>query len=294
MVVSLGACGSNPIGHECTLLARAPGRTLSDVYAGLSEAERDGILDQLIDILSHLHAHRWDHIGGLNLDDTKHGPSAAAAAAAAAAATPAKPAGVVDETFWQAGDLHLWPAMVAGYVRHYVRLIGLHDSLALLRGDVPRLEAFAAQITQQPEPATQLGGGSAFVFAHKDLHFANQLHAAGRITAMLDWEFAGVVPAPLWNTRRAFLWNARPGEENLAAKRRLVARFEDRVRARNDPVVTERLLTGVRFASPEQDAMQAVVDYLRAITEVVPRGGRDHVLPAWRDTMLASLATFGV
>ncbi|KAI8965555.1 hypothetical protein F5Y11DRAFT_367910 [Daldinia sp. FL1419] len=53
--------------------------------------------------------------------------------------------------------------------------------------------------------------------AHKGLHFANILYDvfSGTITAVLNWEFSGVVPFTQWSPRRTFLRNAH--DDNRSA-----------------------------------------------------------------------------
>ncbi|CAK7202602.1 hypothetical protein SEUCBS139899_005327 [Sporothrix eucalyptigena] len=314
-VVAYDDMTNNPIGHEYTLLSKARGATLSDVWPSLGPDQRNAVLDQVIDLLVALNggpgketgeaSEVWTHIGGLNLVDGQ-----------------VVPARIVDETFWQTGDLPLWPpeetvtslnlegpypswpAMVAAQVRLYVRLIGVHDSLAPLRERlVPRLLAFAALLGKpaSEHPADWQLANTRLVLAHKDLHFANLLYSAkdddgrGCITAVLDWEFSGIVPGPLWNPRRAFLWNARPDDPDSSTKTRaLVAQFQDRVRARNDPRSTALLLDSQEYASPQQEAMQDVADYLRALVEVCPRGQRQDRVGDWADVVHKNLDVFGV
>lgn len=144
----------NPIAHEYMLLSRAEGETLSDIYSTLDEEQIRGILDQLIDILAQLHTHDWDTIGGLNIN-----------AEGEIAVTK-----IVDETFWQVPDLSLWPETetvaslnIAGpypsyvdylsaQIRQHMRLIAIHDKLAFMRSDIPRLEAFLTKVPFSSTP----------------------------------------------------------------------------------------------------------------------------------------------
>ncbi|CAK7218551.1 hypothetical protein SBRCBS47491_003543 [Sporothrix bragantina] len=297
---------NNPLQHEFTLLLRARGATLCDVWPMLSSEQRDAVFDQIMDLLVTLHGNEsWSHIGGLNIVDGR-----------------VVPARMVDESFWQTGSAHLWPAgetidslnlkgpypswpaLVAAQMRHYTKLIRLHDSLAPLRNRlVPRLLAFA-ELLERPESehaAEWQLAKARLVLAHKDLHFANLLYSAdgngksGRITAVLDWEFSGVVPGPLWNPVRAFLWDAQPDDpdhSNTTSTR--VAQFQDRVRARNNPRMTSLLLDIQEYASPQQEAMQDVANYVRALVEVCPRGQRQDRVADWTDIAHKNLDVFGV
>ncbi|WKT50435.1 hypothetical protein QSH57_015383 [Fusarium oxysporum f. sp. vasinfectum] len=75
-----------------------------------------------------------------------------------------------------------------------------HEKLAFMRDTIPRLEAF---VTALPKHANELNLVK-LRLAHKDLHFANIIFdpLLGKITAILDWEFAGVVPYPQWNPEK--------------------------------------------------------------------------------------------
>jgi aminoglycoside phosphotransferase (APT) family kinase protein len=60
-----------------------------------------------------------------------------------------------------------------------------------MRDTIPRLEAFLAVL---PKHSNELNNVK-LPLAHKDLHFANMLYnvTSHKITAILDWEFSGVV-----------------------------------------------------------------------------------------------------
>lgn len=118
--------------------------------------------------------------------------------------------------------------------------------------------------------------------AHRDLHFGNILidPATCETTGILDWEFAEVVPLPMWNTPgRPFLWNARTDEDEqaLQEKRRLYRVWEKRVGERED---TKEMLERMRW-SPEQEALYVVWTYLRSIVEVCPRGPKHKDSREW-------------
>ena len=103
------------------------------------------------------------------------------------------------------------------------------------------------------------------------------------------------MPGPLFNPRRAFLWPARAEDPDSSAKTRaLVAQFEDKVRARGDPVTTALLLDSQQYASPQQEVMQDVADYLRALVEVCPRSQRVDRVDDWVAVVHKNLDVFGV
>jgi hypothetical protein len=79
---------ANSIGHEYELLSLIRGVTLSEHYHALTDVQLDNVMDQLAGYLGQLHAHSWNAIGGLRINN---GIIAADR--------------IVDETFWQAPDV---------------------------------------------------------------------------------------------------------------------------------------------------------------------------------------------
>ncbi|KAH8743006.1 phosphotransferase enzyme family-domain-containing protein [Diaporthe sp. PMI_573] len=285
-VVAYDASEENPIAHEYTLLSKVCGVTLSDIYDSLDDVQMTWVLDQLIDFLSQLHAHPWEGIGGLDVN----------------AEGGVLLAQVVDENFWQVPDAErLWPpgetvatlniegpfptyvALISAQVKKYMRLIRAHEKLAFMRDTLPRLEAFVTELAL-PHRADELNK-VALRLAHKDLHLANLVfdHDSGRITAVLDWEFSGVVPFTKWNPRRSFLWNGRDDDQSSEEKQRLLALFTQRCQDRG---VT--LLEDAKYASPLQESMQKAADFLRAIVEVLPRDQQQDLVQGWRNIVLES------
>ncbi|CAN9387827.1 unnamed protein product [Alternaria alternata] len=279
----------NAIDIEYTLISLVEGTTLSGKHQFPTEIQKNLILDQLADYLNQLHVHPWDAIGGLRINE---------AGAVVVDRT-------VDETFWQAPEVKkLWPAgesveslniggpystyvdLVSAQIKTYIHLINIHESLTFMRDAIPRLEAFVKAL---PEHAEQLNDVK-LRLAHKDLHFANILYDpdSGKITAILDWEFSGVVPFPLWNPRRSFLWNASDDESSLAAKEQLFKLFEERCKDRGF-----QMLEDARYTSSLQESMQKVVDFLRAITEVAPRGQKEDFVNGWKKMVLRNIKKFG-
>ncbi|KAK0622771.1 kinase-like domain-containing protein [Immersiella caudata] len=289
-VVAYDESENNPTNHEYTLLSKVNGVTLSNIYDTLDDNQATQILDQLIDILTQLHSHPFTGIGGLALDPT---------------GTPVL-SQVLDENFWQLPDIgKYWPGETIttlniqgpynsyiGYtsaqVALYIRLITLHPTLEFMRDLIPRLEAF---ISILPSCSAKLND-VALRLAHKDLHFANILFdtSTNKITAVLDWEFSGVVPFTKWNPSRSFLWNGKYDEASREEKKKWMGMFEKRCVERG----CEMLLRDAQYKSELQDDMQMVVDYLRAIVEVSPRAQRKELVGGWREVVEKALAKFGV
>ena len=112
---------------------------------------------------------------------------------------------------------------------------------------------------------------------------------SSRITAVLDREFSAVVPFQQWNPRRAFLWTGQAGEAGAREKALLQRMFAKRCKERGAV-----LLDDAAFASPLQEAMQNVADFVRAIGEVSLRNQRRDLVASWRATALENIARFGV
>ncbi|KAK4448861.1 kinase-like domain-containing protein [Podospora aff. communis PSN243] len=280
----------NPINHEYTLLSKAKGVTLSSIFDDIDDDQAIIILDQLIDILNQLHSHPWPGIGGITLNSSGDPVLSQ----------------VLDENFWQLPDIaKFWPGhtitelniqgpydsyvdFISAQVKHYIRLVSLHPKLEFMLDLIPRLEAF---IEVLPSHSAELNN-VALRLAHKDLHFANILldPETNKITAILDWEFSGVVPFTKWNPSKSFLWNGRYDEDSTEHKRRWMSMYKSRCRERG----CEALLKDAEYQSPLQDDMQLVVDYLRAIVEVSPRGQRAELVGGWRREVVGGLEKFGV
>ncbi|KAI1008374.1 hypothetical protein LB504_002029 [Fusarium proliferatum] len=268
-VIAYDASTRNPIAHEYTLLSRIPGVTLSDIYGSLSDKQQSDILDQLMDFLTQLQAHEFDGLGGLIVDDqgaVQIGP-------------------VVDETFWQVADIEAFWSLfetveslniggpydtysdyISAHVMKYIRLIRTHPSLGFMRDIIPHIYGFLTAIRRHSDAVNNIKHR----LAHKDLHFANMMYdpSTGKITGVLDWEFASVVPSPQWNPRRSFLWNGIDTPESLAEKYKLMEVFEKRCRRK------------------------AALDFLRAIVEVSPRGQRQDLVLGWKLKVLENISKF--
>ncbi|KAK0383956.1 hypothetical protein NLU13_8045 [Sarocladium strictum] len=300
-IVAWDATSDNPIGHEYTLLRKASGVAMSDVYTELTEEQQLHVLHQLIDYLTELHSFQWDGIGGLVLKDDAVGDAVILSQ-------------VVDETFWQTLDVaQFWNPgdstdslnikgpystyldLVCARIQKSVDLIQKHESLVFMRDAVPRIDALLSNLSTRrmqsddPDALNQVK----LRLAHKDLHFANILvdPLTADITAILDWEFAGVVPYIEWNPSRAFLWNGRDDDDDsFDEKQRWMKRFEECCRERG----AEYLVEDAKFSSPLQESLHKIHNYLRAIVEVSPRGQRQDLVQGWKNTVLENLAAFGV
>jgi aminoglycoside phosphotransferase (APT) family kinase protein len=289
---------SNVVGHEFTLLEKVPGVSVDQIYSTLSQEARTKLVNQLVDYLRELHSHPWrdGFVGGLAI----HG-------AEVAAGPP------IEENFWQAPDLdRYWaelgetlkslnPIPEAGFSNYvdftvgcldrYIHAIQKHPSLEPFRDMIPRVRAFMKTI-QDPENAEELNRVT-YVLAHKDLHFGNVMcdpdHPDCPITAILDWEFSGVVPAPRWNPPRAFLWNTKTSPEDKVEQSRMEEVFQAVCRERG----LGKMLDEMRL-SPRQESMQTVVNHIRAIVEVCPRGQAQDRVGHWRKIAETGMEDFGV
>lgn len=291
-VVAYDSAIQNVLHHEYILMTREPGESLADVYSSFDSVQMDTILDQLIDINAELHQHEWCHIGGLSFDDNGN----------------SIPGPVLEETFWFEPDiLALWPAgetfeslnisgpfasytqYISAHLVKYKHAIEVHPSLEAMQDILPQLDRFLAIITSESmQPKLD---NVPLRLAHKDLHFANILvdPTTARITSIIDWEFAGIVPFTRWNPSRAFLWNAQDKDTSMAEKRSLMEEYEKKIRDRG----LGNLVDDAKFTSKEQEDMQTVANFLRAIVEVCPRGQAEGSVAGWKETAVKAMAELG-
>lgn len=293
-IIRYDSTDDNLIGHEFTLLEKAPGKSIDQIYHTLSIEVRTKIVHQLTDYLIELHSRPWGgYVGGLTLTNGEitHGPP-------------------IDENFWQLPDLEKYwagsesleslnPIPSQGFASfvaftvdcldRYIYAIEKHSSLESCRDLIPRIRAFAAAIQDHAEQLNQV----VYVLAHKDLHFANIMcdpdHPDCPITAVLDWEFSSVVPAPRWNPPRAFLWNMKWSPEDKEEQTRMEKVFESVCREKGAGKILEEM-----ELSPLQESMQTVVNHIRAIVEVGPRGQAKDRVAHWREVAEAAMEVFGV
>jgi len=290
-IISYDATVENPLNREFIIFNRCPGVAISDIYDDLSSTQLDIILNQLIEILTDLHTHEFHTIGGM----------------AHCSDSPEKivPGPVLDETFWFLPDIPLYfsntketleslnisgpypdyISFVTASVEKHMHVAESHPSLTFLRKYFTLLSDFLSGLPQHAEDLNN----TPIRLAHKDLHFANILcdPVTTKITAILDWEFAGTVPFPCWDPARAFLWNARPGDESYKEKYRLRDRFAELCRDQKVDFMKD-----AEFTSLLQESMHMVMNLLRCIVTTVPKGRCLDLYPEWEASMVKELQKF--
>lgn len=283
----------NCVGHEFTLLEKAVGTSVDKIYDTLSEENKRKILEQLADFLVELHSKRWSPGGvkGLVLQNGTISPGPA-----------------LEETFWQLPDIEkYWSGETIeslnplgdsfdSYVSYataalacYIHAIETHPSLDRFRPMLPKIRQFVLAINsgQHKHKLNDVK----YVLAHKDLHFANIMCDPAspdmKITAILDWEFSGIVPATRWNPCRAFLWNAKRDAQSKEEHTRMEALFETVCQEKG----ATKLLEDVRPNALQTD-MQTAINNIRAIVEVCPRNQAQEKVETWRKTAEAAMDVF--
>ncbi|KAJ4394499.1 hypothetical protein N0V93_003717 [Gnomoniopsis smithogilvyi] len=282
----------NCIGHEFTLLEKAPGASLDKIYDSLSQKDKRKILVQLVDVLTQLHSKQWvpQHVGGLVLRNGIACPGPA-----------------LEETFWQAPDIEkYWPGETIqslnplgdhdSYVAYavaglecYIHAIESHRSLDRFRTMLPKIRRFILAL-QSEKYITKLNDVK-YILAHKDLHFANIMCDPTspdiKITAILDWEFSGIVPATRWNPSRAFLWNGKRDAEAKEEQTMMEALFETVCMERG----AIQLLEDVKPNALQKET-QTAINHIRAIVEVCPRDQAQDKVDSWRDIAETAMDAF--
>ncbi|KAJ5159629.1 uncharacterized protein N7482_006633 [Penicillium canariense] len=301
-IIRYDATENNVIGHEFTLLDKSSGISVDQIYATLSNEVKTQVVHQLTDYLIELHAQPWreGYVGGLTLTPTGE-------------ITSGPP---IDENFWQTPDLDkYWSASAGvtstetldslnpipaegfssytaytnGCLERYVHAIEIHPSLEPYRDLIPRIREFMAQL-RRPENQTELNR-VAYIMAHKDMRFANIMCDPDQpgcpITAVLDWEFSGVVPGPRWNPPRAFLWNMKWDPDDKAEQTRMEQLFEQTCREKGAEHILEQTQLNAK-----QEMMQTAVNHIRAVVEVCPRGQAQDRVAHWRAVAEAAMEGF--
>lgn len=293
-IVRFDASSDNAVGHEFTLLEKVTGISVDEVYDSLDNNIKYSLVCQLARFIDELHSNTWDFVGGLQLSPD---------------GTDVIPGPVVDETFWQIPDiLKYWSPeesvaslnatgpfksyteFLAESMDRYVYAIEIHSSLIFMRDLIPRLQALVSLLRDENQTENLGLNKSRLVLAHKDMHFANIMFDpdTGQITGVLDWEFAGVVPASRWNPVRAFLWN---GKRTPDAKKEHAAMEEvfQRICAEQGmSVLADSEVTLL------QESLQKVINFVRAIVEVSPRGEKKQESMKWRQAAEEALKSFQI
>ncbi|XXG96896.1 hypothetical protein Hte_003187 [Hypoxylon texense] len=287
-VIAFDASDENPIEHEFTLLEKVPGVSVDTIYDSLDDTQRKFLVSQLTEYLIELHRHEWNHAGGLSMD----------------LAGNVVPGRIVAENFFLApeiakywtsdetvdslnpkGPYETYTSHVKGNIEQYIRNILVHESLAWMRDLVPRLQVFISLLDQRADELND----TRYILTQRDLHFGNVMcdSSTAQITAVLDWEFAVVLPLPLWTPGGGFLWNGQHTTDGLLEQKRLYHVFEQ-VCAERDP----KLLEDFNPKAPH-DSIKKVLNYIRAIVEVCPRGQKAEAAREWRKMAEQSLDELG-
>lgn len=270
-VIYHDASTANPLGREFIILSRVPGVVISDIYDILYRDQLDSILKQLMGFLVELHTHTFNSIGGMMHSSSD--PNAL------------ETGPVLDEHFWFIPDLKkyfpktsetfdsvnfsgpfpTWVAYTISVMKSYIHVAEVQPALEFMREHITRLYAFLDVLPQHAEVLNN----APIKLVHKDMHFANILYDQDReeITAILDWEFAGTFPFPIWDLVRAFLWNGKDGDESYHEKYRLRDRFRGLCKEEGVDFFEDE-----KFTSKLQESMHQVTNMMRIIVTLIPRG----------------------
>ncbi|KAI1781294.1 kinase-like domain-containing protein [Hypoxylon cercidicola] len=268
-VIAFDASDDNPIRHEFTLLEKVPGVSVDTIYDSLDDAQKKFLVRQLTEYLIELRRHGWNHAGGLSMDPAGN----------------VVPGRIVAENFFQAPEIAEYWGI--NETIHSLNPNGPFDTYtSYMRGVVPRLLAFNSLLDQW---AGELNV-TRYILTQRDLHFGNVMcdPSTAQITSILDWEFAVVLPLPLWTPGGGFLWNGQHTTEGLAEQRRLCEVFEQ-VCAELDPA-----LLGDFEPKLPHDNIKKILNYVRAIVEVCPRGQKADAARDWWKLAEETLSKLGV
>ncbi|KAI0181213.1 hypothetical protein GGR52DRAFT_567447 [Hypoxylon sp. FL1284] len=182
--------------------------------------------------------------------------------------------------------LSYYTSYVKRHIEQYVRNILAHESLAWMRDLVPILRAFNMLLARRADELND----TRYVLMQRDLHFGKIMcdPITARITAILDWEFAAVLPLPMWTPGNAFLWNGQQTAEGLSEQKHLYGVFEQMCGRRDGALLED-------FSSKApHDTIKGVFNYVRAIVEVCPRGQKAEGAREWRRFAEEALGTLGI
>ncbi|ETS73580.1 hypothetical protein PFICI_14526 [Pestalotiopsis fici W106-1] len=292
-VIRFDASENNAIGYEFTLLERVRGVSVDTIYDKLDDGKIAKLVSQLTDYLIEIHRHEWTHAGGISIDENNN----------------IVPGRVLAENFWQGpeiaqywggdatidllnvhGPFSSYTDYLQGHIQQYVRNIERHESLEWMRDMIPRLEKF---LTFAQDHAAELNDAK-YILTHKDLHFGNIMcdPETLEITSILDWEFAAVLPLPLWSPGGGFLWSAKDeSPASFAERDRLFKDIFSKICKERSPALLADF--DVKNQDPHKSIVK-VLNFVRAIVEVCPRGKRLEMARTWRSTVEQALQDLGI
>jgi aminoglycoside phosphotransferase (APT) family kinase protein len=294
-ILRFDATENNPIGREFSLLERVKGVSVNKIYDTLDAEQKLHLVQQLTGYVIQLHSKPWSEgfVGGLRIGvdgQITKGPA-------------------LEENYWFAAELNSiwhgsetveslnplrgwpfgsWSSYLSACLETYSHAIQVHESLLRFRHLVPRINRLIEAV--QERYAAEINNAS-YVLAHKDLHFANVMcdPLTCDITAVLDWEFSGVVASPRWDPSRAFLWNCKRDDQSKQEQENLKKVFEAECQSQG----AAWLLDQTKMNSRQEDVMTAV-NYIRAIVEVCPRGQAQDKVDDWCIVAETAMDTLGI
>ncbi|KAF2726250.1 hypothetical protein K431DRAFT_280277 [Polychaeton citri CBS 116435] len=295
---------SNPLGHEYMYLTHAKGQSFDVIYRQLIaigdqeqlQVQTDALLSQMVDILIELTKTKWSCLGSIRRNIVPAG-------AADGNTTNFIIGPLLSEQFWHepefeqfwggkvtysdlnpGGPFTSWSEMELAKIEKYIWMIEHHESLEIVRQHLPRIRELSDAIRKH---AAEIND-TTYVLAHRDLHMGNIMYdgESRKVTAVIDWEFASVMPAPLTDAAMgSLLWDYGPNGISEST-RGLQRRLKSLCKGRGADVEVES-----RYNSPRQEAMMDAVNYLRAVTEVLPRGQVERNWKGWVEEMLLAINT---
>lgn len=291
-VVRFDSSEDNAIGYEFILLEKVQGVSIDKIYDNLDDGKLEKLISQLTEYLVELHRHEWNHAGGLSIDDDNK----------------IVPGRVLAENFWQGpeiaeywgeaedvdslnvhGPYDTYTDYIRSHIQQYIRNIEKHTSLDWMRDLIPKLAAFNAYLNDHANELNK----TKYIFTHRDLHFGNIMCNPDtlQITAILDWEFAVVLPLPLWTPGGGFLWSAKDGDEALAERDRLFKDIFSKICRDRSPSLLSDF--DVKHQPPHK-AIVEVLNFTRGIVEVCPRRRQIGSARAWRANVEEALGELGI
>ncbi|KAJ5741967.1 hypothetical protein N7533_011376 [Penicillium manginii] len=160
-IIQSDATENNVIGHAFTLLEKASGISVDQIYATLSNEVKKQMVHQLTDYLIELHAQPW-HEGYQTPDLDKYW----------SASTEVKSTETLESLNpIPAEGFPSYSAYTNSCLERYIDVIEVHPSLEPYRDLISRIREFMAQL-RRPDNQAELNR-VAYIMAHKDMQFAN-------------------------------------------------------------------------------------------------------------------------